>query len=132
MAFVALTHSRASILRRLIITLGQGVDPPQGNQPTIDWTTFTAQEPARPDNCIKTYDTTGSDDGRHMIDGQTFHHYGTQIRVRGRDQRTTWLRADQIKIALEKQYNSSVRIDSSLYIIHCLSRISQPIYVGKD
>jgi hypothetical protein len=87
-------HSPAEIGRQLLVNLGVGQDPDGGTSPT--WPVFTGQEPdgiGVPDECITVYDTTWRTDGRHMGNGQTYWHYGIQIRLRSLGQADGWLKA---------------------------------------
>lgn len=124
-------HSPADVLRRLLIQLGLGTAPE--TRPLESWPIYASNEPSDPDNCITVYDTAGTDDGRSMIDGELFGHYGIQVRVRSLDHATGWLKADAIQTALaETVYDNAVTIGGSSYLVHSANKIGDVLALGKD
>lgn len=129
MPLQTLKHSPADIIGGLLIFLEVGTGPEDNDL----WPVFVAGEPARPDNCITVYDTQGQDDGRAMVDGELIDHNGFQIMIRAKDHRTGYLKADEIRTALAKlTYNVSVYLDSSVYLVYCVTKIGQILCLGKE
>lgn len=123
-----LTHSPAEIVQALLVSMGLGTEPDDGD----DWPVGVASEPGTPDNAITIYDTTGTGGGRSMIDGELFGHCGVQIRVRAATHSLGWPKADAIQTALaESVYQERVTIDGSVYAIHCFAGIGDVIVLGK-
>lgn len=121
-----LADSPAEIIRQLLIDL---------NLATVSatWPVYATGEPASPDNCITVYDTVGFSDGRSMIDGELWTHYGFQVRVRSKDHNTGWLKADSIRTTLAQSvYERTVAIDDEHYFVHCIARIGQVLPLGKE
>lgn len=123
-----MNHSAADVLRWLLILLGQGSDPSLQD----DWPVYVSDEPDLPDNAITTFDTSGTLDGRSMIDGDLWDHYGCQVRLRsatyvaGRD------KAQDVRAALASAVNRTVTINTEHYTVQCLSQIGQVLSLGKD
>jgi hypothetical protein len=122
-------HSPADIIRQLLILKGTGADPDSANPV---WPVYQSMEPSVPDNCITVYNTAPKSDGRSMIDGEDMHHYGMQIRVRGVDEPTAYVKAEAMHIAMtEKSYADKVTVDTITYVVHCLAD-NTVLNVGKD
>lgn len=129
-----LNNSPSDILRYLIIDITEGSLPVAGKlyAPT-DWPVFNDVEPPLPDNCITTFDTTGTDDGRIMLTGEIVHHTGFQIRVRAQDKETGWLKANAIQISLmESVRRVSLTINTRTYLIHCIAKMGDILSLGKE
>ena len=123
-----LTHSPADIVRRVLIDLGLGVDPP-----STPWPVFASGEPDTPDNCITVYDTAGLDHGRSMIDGELFGHNGVQVRVRSNSHATGWTKADAIQTGMAKSvYQETVTISGQAYLVHAIAKIGDVLTFGKE
>lgn len=132
-----MNRSPGYVLRQIMVDLGLGVFPPQkAVQGT--WPIYHDGLPSSPDDVISVEDTDGHDDGRSMVDGTLFYHYGIQIIVRSQDGRTGWDKAEQIRQALAKQvYAHTVTLDlnsvnQQTYYVHCIAHIGQVISVGKE
>lgn len=110
-------HSPADIIRRMLIALGEGADPP-----ATPWPIYTAAEPDNPDNVITTYDTAGRKDGRAMIDGTTWEHHGIQVRIRSTTHSVGWIKARELARALDAVNWDTILIDASEYLVHAVSR----------
>lgn len=125
-------HPPSQIVSRLLISLGLGSLPttePGG----VEWPAYFSREPTAPDNCITVYDTDGQDDGRSMINGETFSHYGFQIRVRATTYSIGWVKADTIATFLvEDVYLDTVTIEGVTYTVQCIARVSDVIKLGKE
>lgn|SRR3990167_993558 len=123
-----LIHSPADVLRRVLITLGHGVNPP-----LTTWPIYAAGEPNTPDNCITVYDTEGRNDGRSMIDGEQWEHYGVQVRIRSTTHKVGYAKAQAIAEALDQEiYDEVETIDTTTYLLHSVSRTSRVLALGKD
>lgn len=124
-----LAHSPADILRHVLIDLGIGTLPTDGGA----WPIATASEPGTPDAVITTYDTQGRSDGRSMIDGEGWQHYGVQVRVRAATHIVAYPKAKQVEVAVDQSiYDHYIAIDGTTYLVHSVSRTSGVISIGKD
>jgi hypothetical protein len=132
-------HSPAQIVRRLLIGLGLGSDVDAGGQPEGEWPVYDNDEPDRPDNTVTLFDYDGPDEGSTQPDGEMQGLDALQIRVRCKTKIAGWRKAYEIKQAIEKSplvggqaYNVNVGIETTWYKIHCFSRISNVIPLGKE
>lgn len=126
----ALLHSPADIISRLLVTKGQGVAPIVGS-PT-PWQVYVSGEPPTPDQCLTVYDTTSQDDGRSMLTGETWQHYGFQVRIRALDHPTGYVKAEAIHTALDEAvYDEFVTIDGTTYNVHSVSATNL-LCLGKE
>lgn len=126
-----LSHSPADIVAQLLIRDSIGADPDVS--PLGSWPVYVGGEPNTPDNCLTVYDTAGSDDGSSMIDGELFGHSGVQIRIRAKDHRTGWTKADALQTHLaEGVLDEIVTVQSTTYLVHCFARIGDVLALGKD
>jgi hypothetical protein len=127
-------YSPADVLRYLIVLLGYGVlpDPLASSQESL-WPTYCSAEPTTPDDVVTTYDTTPRQDGRDMIDGQQWYHYGVQVRVRAVSQLAASAKAQAITRALLEDVNHAlVTINSSSYCVNSVSLASGPLFMGHE
>jgi hypothetical protein len=119
-----------------MVDTGIAANPSPKGVPLKDrapWPAFYAQEPDSPDNCITVFDTTGQPDGRSMPDGEPVQHFGISVMVRGSDLSSTWVKANFIRNNLAKSvYYQQVTVDGATYLVECLSKLSQPIFQGKE
>lgn len=115
----ALSHRPADVVRWLLIALGQGSDPTQLSSkgvPSGLWPIYVNAEPNAPDNCITLYDTDQVDFGRSMIDGESFQHYGIQLRVRSSDDKTGGAKIEAMRVFINEQiYERHVTVDGHDY-----------------
>lgn len=123
-----LTHSPAQIIQQMMIDLGVGTDGSLNNA----WPIFSTEEPDDPDNCITVYDTTGSDDGRSMVDGKSMQHHGIQVRVRSYDHQTGYVKAREIRSAFEGVLNKQTSLETNLYLVECINKIGDVLCLGQD
>jgi len=123
-----LTHSPAQIIQQMMIDLGVGTDGSLNNA----WPIFSTEEPDDPDNCITVYDTTGSDDGRSMVDGKSMQHHGIQVRIRSYDHQTGYVKAREIRSAFEGVLNKQTSIETNLYLVECINKIGDVLCLGQD
>lgn len=123
-------HSPADVIRHLLVAKGCGTLPSDGG----DWPIYVASEPDGPDNCVTVYDTQGQDDGRSMHTGELWNHNGFQVRVRARDHSSAgWPKADEIQTVMaEEVYQDYVTIGDETYFVHAVTRIGDPIPLGKE
>lgn len=125
----ALLHSPADVVRWCLVSLALGTDPNN----IAAWPVYTANEPALPDNCVTTYDTVGKSDGRSMVTGELFTHYGFQVRIRGKDEATGRPKAEAIRTAMaESVYQETVTIGNEQYLIHAITGIGQVLPLGTE
>jgi hypothetical protein len=124
-------HRPADIIRWLLIDLGVGTDPEDGD----DWPIYVSNEPDEPDSCITIYDTAGQVDGRSQIDGEIYEHYGFMIRVRGVKSRGVYPRASLIA----QQMAENVRMETVVidggderYLVHAINRKGGMNDLGKE
>ena len=125
-----LTHSPAQIIRKLL--LDQGLAASSG-----DWQCFYGKEPNSPDNVISVFGTAGKGFGYAMVNGESMGHDGFQVRVRGKDYKTAFRRADAIATELtETVYQQIVTIveDSVTYqyLIAAIGSIGDVLDNGAD
>ena len=125
-----LLHSPADVTRHLLISLGLGTDPDDGGA----WPVYATSEPDLPDNALTIYDTVGTSDGRSMIDGELYQHYGIQVKIRAATHSGGgYGKADAIRTALaETVYDETVHVGDSTYLVHCYSRIGEVLTLGKE
>lgn len=124
-----LLNSPAEIIQSLMIALELGTDPTLED----DWPIYCSAEPDSPDNCITVYDTTGTNDGRSMIDGELQSHNGFEVRVRSSSHSVGWLRADLIQTTLAMGVNQvTVAVDENRYTIPCIARIGDIMALGRN
>lgn len=126
-----LLHSPADIIRQLLVDSGQGINVDNVN-PNTPWQTFATGEPSSPDNCLTVYNTSWQDDGRSMVDGEEYYHYGAQIRIRSADHPTGFGKAYTIKKYLaENVYLKLVNLEGISYLIHCFAKMNL-LELGKS
>lgn len=123
-----MTHSPADVVAQLLVDLGLGTDPSSNEA----WPIFTSSEPTSPDNAVTTFDTVGNSDGRAMVDGEGFYHYGVQIRIRGANHTTGWTKSDALQSALLAAYQKTVHLGSSTYLVHALVNVGTVMRLGTE
>src|SRR5688572_13398595 len=105
-----LLHSPGEVVAYLLVELGLGATPTNPPASPATWPVYAEGEPDTPDNCITVYTTAGRSDGRSMIDGELFEHYGVQIRIRGRTQTDGWQKASAVRKAISAANLDTVAI----------------------
>ncbi len=124
-----LSHSPADVIQQMLIDRGLGTIPSDRST----WPIFSSGEPTTPDNVITVYDTTGRERGRTMVDGKLHVAHGFQVRVRAVDHTTGWTKADATRWTLSQDtYQETVRVSSSLYLVHAVVNIGVVLVLGKD
>lgn len=125
----SLDHSPADVLTSILIELGIGTEKSENT----DWPIVPNYEPNAPDNVITIYDTEGRLRARRQIDGQQMTQHGIQVRVRGNQPTTLYVKANDITTALDSSINTyTVTLDSSTYCVQSIGRIGDIVHVGKD
>jgi len=133
-------NSTAEIVQQLLINLGLGISPPiPPNLPVPGtWPVYATGEPNEPDNVLSVLDSVDQYDGRSMVDGEVWDHYGFQVRVRASDHPTAYKKAFALKVALAQQVNyvplqvpSNVGTGLISYVVHCVSKLNVRV-LGKD
>lgn len=124
-----MTHSPARIVAALLVELSLAIER-DGVKP---WPVSTSNEFDSPDNAIVVRDAVGQSDGRAMPTGQRLNLDGFQVRIRGESFAVAYAKANAIQLAFaEDVENVVVHVDSSRYLVHCLSKIGDVLDVGKD
>jgi len=119
----------------MMVDMGLGINPESYSQKgsRTQWPVYDSSEPDIPDNVITVYDTTGTEDGRAMVTGELFNHFGIQVRIRSKDHVTGWTKANTLRANLsEAAYQETVTIDGVEYLIHAMSRFSNVLVLGKE
>lgn len=120
-------HSPAEVIRQLLVDQGLGTNP--GGI----WPVFDSALPDLPDNCIAVKDRPGTEDGRSMITGELFVHYGFMVFIRSKDHPLGWVKASALRTALaEGTYQEPVTVDDTHYLVHCISRIGAVLPLGYE
>lgn len=126
-------HSAADVIRHLMVNLSLGTLMEDNPSNPPDWTIGVSYEPDNPDNIITVYDQVGVKDGRQMFGGQSWIHYGLQVRLRSNDYPTGWKKIDSIATALDEAVDrNTVAISPNVYFVQAISRSSGPLPLGKD
>lgn len=113
-------HSPSEVIQQLLIDMGIGFDPEANpNNPVQpDWNVYEDKEPSSPDNVLTIYDTTPKSSGRSMIDGEQWMHYGIQVRVRGTNKQTAFVKADSVRRMLDEHVVSAiVTLEGKTYLV---------------
>jgi hypothetical protein len=128
-----LTHSPAEITQVLLQEKFPQLAIFSTNEPDAGGMEFGGQVIG--DLTITVYDTDGKGDGRAMVDGTLFNHWGLQIRVRSSEHRDGWVQANTIRNFLAEGVQQAVVVmpdDSSMYLIWCYANIGQVLPLGKQ
>jgi len=125
----SLTHSPADVVRHLLIALSQGTLPSDSGS----WPVYCGRIPSTPDSAIVVLDTEGVKTGRTMPDGEQQGMHGVQIHLRSTNHAAVFTKARTVAVQLDTQVNrDTVTISSSTYLVQSVSRVGDPIAVGKD
>lgn len=118
---ISLEHSPAHIIQQLLIDLGEATATASSG----DWPVFIANEPDSPDSLLSVIDTVGAIDGRNMVSGDIYEHYGVQITIRDATYKLGHKKAREIAKALtEEVQNTVVSIEgvtgtgTDYYLVH--------------
>ena len=121
-------HSTAEVIRAALVQLVLGTNPAAN----AAWPIYASGEPSSPDNCLTVYDTAGSTEGRHHVDGMVQEHPGIQVRIRSSGYRVGWTKANSVSIALDQINYASVVIGTKTYEVYSVTRSGNIIYVGNE
>lgn len=125
---IPLAHSPADVLRRVLIALSEGVDPPL----TV-WPIYASREPHSPDNCVTVIDTDGVQQGRYMKTGERAERHGVRIIVRATDHKVGWAKARALAVAIDEDvYDNEVTLDGTTYRVHAVSRRGNVVSEGRN
>lgn len=123
-----LTHSPRDILRRALIQLGLGADPP-----AVPWPIYSPTMPPSPDNCIATQNTPNRDGGRDTLTHTRYEDFGVQVMTRATTDDLSDRKAAAIGEAMDSQMQDlTVVIGASTYLIHSVTRVGGVNPLGKE
>ena len=124
----ALTHSPVRIVAQLLIDLVVGTNPTANDS----WPVYEFTEPDSPDSLITVFGYGGVKQSRNMNDGQVNERANINIRVRGLDDNTTYVKALDIGIALDESVRlTKVTVGSTDYLVTSASRLNGPLELGR-
>lgn len=126
---VIMNHSAADVLCQALVDNAVLIYP---DESTTAWQCFVDGMPSMPDEVAVLIDEDGHDDGRSMLDGELFYHYGVQMILRGREHRSGYRKAEAVRQALASIYRQTVVVESEAYRVHCVAHIGQVLCLGKD
>ena len=122
-----LTHAPSTVVRKAIVDTSLGSLPSS----STDWPIHVHKEPDDPDNCITVFDIEPRDQGRTMHNEPRTEYFGIQVRVRVRKRGNQKPR--EVANGLTTLLNGlSVTIDSSVYSLNNVERISGPFSLGQN
>lgn len=123
-----LTHSPAQIIKKLMVDMGLGLEPPN-----VPWPIYYSSEPDAPDSVITVYDTQGLTGQRANPDGERSEFHGIQVRVRAANHGNGFLKGRAIAVAFDQDvYLESVTIGAATYMVQAITRTSDVLVLGKD
>lgn len=133
-----LQHTVDLIIAQLMIQNGVASALNGSGVPLGPWPVYVNVEPPQPDQCLVITETTGTDGGRTMIDGEMMSHFGFQVMVRGQDDQDTPQKASSLRwwmqTGVSTQTVTLLNSDSVpvTYLIPCISGIGQVLKMGRD
>lgn len=126
-----LTDGAAEVVRQLLQDLGVGSDALA--RPLGPWPCYSYSMPDGPDDLVVVYETANDVHGRLMADGSYGLHRGIQVMVRASDPAAASAKADEALTALATRVAyRRVTVGANAYMVHAVSKLNGPIYVGKD
>lgn len=128
MPLVALTHSPADVLARLLVEMGLAGDP---DVEGAEWPARSEEEVAVPEGVITVFDTAGVDNGRDAFGDRTEHH-GIQVRVRSGTFPSGWAKAEALAVALDGVHWDLVAVEGVTYLVHTVDRTGPVLRLGKE
>ena len=123
-----LSHSPAYILSQLLIDLGHAVAP----DGSTAWSMYVNMMPDAPDSIVYLANTAGKHDGRSMINGTVYHHYGWQMMVRSLSDNAAWVKINTAVVGLDAVNRNIVTLGSARYRVQAVNRVGSILYVGLD
>lgn len=123
-----LTHAPEDIVRRLLIAMGLGSDPP--SEP---WPVYVGGEPDLPPDVISVYGTLGRQHGRDTVTRERAEHQGIQVKVRSAEYGDGAEKANQIAIAFDQDVLwAQVTINAVTYRVQSVNRTSPMLPLTKE
>lgn len=123
-----LAHTPADIIRRVLIELGIGADPP-----AVPWPVYSPTLPSTPDNCMATKNTTPVDGGRDMVTSDRQEAHGVQLTVRATTEAVGYAKAQAAGLAMDKQMNGyAITIDAATYHVFTVEKAGGVLPLGKE
>ncbi len=117
----------------MITNLGVGTDPQLSPQQT--WPVYCSSEPDELDQLQTTYDTESQNDGRSMIDGEVYLHYGVMVRFRDTRSNLVYAQAALVAHAFAESVENLVVIMSNptaSYVVCAINRKGNVIQLGAE
>jgi hypothetical protein len=122
-----LDHSPADVIRRTLIALGLGADPP-----ALPWPIFAALEPTNPDQVITVFDTTGQDGERDSILNDRQGYEGIQVRVRSATHPVGFAKANAVYVALNQIRRRPITIGTAVYMVQTVITQGTVLPIGLE
>jgi Bacteriophage minor capsid protein len=118
----------SDIIRRALIALGHGNDPPN-----TTWPIYIALLPDVPDNAAVVYDQTGRDRGRNMTGERTEMH-GIQVVIRSKSTQYIegYVKSRNIAVAFDNFSQYEITISGHRYVIWSATRTTEVIDAGQE
>lgn len=130
MSELVLLHSPADIAGQTLVDLSIGTNG--GATPRGLWPVYVTSEAAEPDNAIFVTDTSPQDDGRSMVSGERWEHFGIQVKIRATTAKVGYTKAKTIQKAMDESiYGHLVNLDSSKYRVECFTK-TRLLKLGKE
>lgn len=101
-----LYHGPGDVLRFALIADGVGTLPSAGGA----WPVEYPREPTSPDEVVTVRNTAGVQEGLTGPDEERQEHHGVQIRIRAREPRSGWDKANAVAVRLDKIRNVDVTV----------------------
>lgn len=125
----SLTHSQAEVVQYLLADLGHGILP---SDLPGSWPIYALKEVDTPDDLITVYDTVGRNQGKTQFDGEVQEMHGVQIRIRAALNYLGRRKAREIQVGLDPVRLKNVTVESSVYLVHSLSRSGDVNSLGNE
>ena len=127
-----LAHTPAEILAQLVIDRGK-VHAYDAND---SWPVYIHALPdgnSVSNTIVAVYNTAGVIHGKDS-DGTQYQHHGVQMRLRGFDQKTAYLKLQGVVEDLLRQHNVKVEpdIDGEIYTVHSITQASDIVPILVD
>lgn len=136
------THSTGEVIRRLLINMALGADPPPPSPQGTTWPVYAPKEPDSPDNVITVQGTAGVVGPSNMIDGEFNTLEGFQVRVRGANNHLAARKANAIADGLQRitwkvitcpaVTKDGQTVPAGTYKVQQVSISSGPIELGNE
>ena len=121
-----MNHTPSEIVRQLLIDLNIGTA-------SGAWPIYCENMPDSPDNCLAVYDTEALEAKRDHVTGVTALIRGIQVMVRATDVKTAYLKCKDVNKTFDEDvYRDEVTLDTTVYLVQAISRLSAEIPVGAD